>query len=48
LKGRHHAIAARLVDPDAQDKDDGVPPNHCDAICELRKAALEGYDYEEA
>ncbi|KAJ7018407.1 glycosyl hydrolase catalytic core-domain-containing protein [Mycena alexandri] len=51
LKTRHHAIAARLADPDAQAEaeaaDDGVPPNHCDEICELRNAALEGYDYDE-
>ncbi|KAF8153685.1 glycosyl hydrolase catalytic core-domain-containing protein [Mycena galopus ATCC 62051] len=48
VKARHHLIAARLAGPDAQDEDDSVPPNHCDTICELRRAALEGYDYEEA
>ncbi|KAJ7708022.1 glycosyl hydrolase catalytic core-domain-containing protein [Mycena metata] len=49
LKSRHHAIAARLADaaPDAQpeeEEDDGVPPVHCDEICELRNAVLDGYE----
>ncbi|KAF8194477.1 hypothetical protein K438DRAFT_2017507 [Mycena galopus ATCC 62051] len=50
VKARHHVIAARLASPDAQDEDedDSVLPNHCDTICELRNAVLEGYDYEEA
>jgi len=52
LKSRHHAIAARLADAaadaqPAEEEDDGVPPVHCDEICELRKGVLDGYDFEE-